>query len=146
MNLTDYVLAHTDRGECRCGKCIPDPEGHTADVYFFPVAIRNAPSLDEFKALTAAHRGEFTECDPFDGKEHSYIELGGWIGDQGLAMQYMGLGALLGAFTLLTPKLLPIPKELQDQMAGAGMVSIQAKRIDATPKPDAVDPAVAAQG
>lgn len=132
ITIADYVLSHTERGECRCGKCVdrgdaPDPPGHTADVFFFPVASSGDPSADTFRALTASHGGEFASVDPFDGKEHSYIELGGWIGDQGLALRYMGLGALLGVFQLLTPKMLPISAELQQQMAGMGMVSIQSK-------------------
>ena len=107
IDLTKYVYEHTVRGECQCGKCIdrgdaPDPEGHTIDMVFFKVAVRNNPTLEEFKALTVASKdGEFCSVDPFDGWEHSYLELGAWIGDQGMAMLYMALGASLGAFDLL---------------------------------------------
>lgn len=133
MNIADYVQAHTQRGECRCGRCVdsgerPDPDGHTADVFFFPVAANDAPDADEFRRLTRAHAGEFNACDPLDGGEHSYIELGGWIGDQGLALCYMGLGSLLGVYKLLTPKMLPIPPDMQQQLAGAGMIIVQAVR------------------
>lgn len=132
MTIQQYVDRHTIRGECKCEKCFdvgdkPDPAGHTADMVFFKVALAGEPSLEEFKRLTSEARGEFGECDPFDGKDHSYMELGGWIGDQGLAMQYMALGNLLGAFNLLTPitmfKLEPDDPLVQN-MAGAGMVGI----------------------
>lgn len=128
-DLIDFVLSHTERGECKCGRCIdfgsqPDPVGHTADLVFFKVAKRGTPSLEDFKRLTAAQDG----CNPFDGQEHNYIELGAWIGDQGLAMLYMGLGTLLGAFRLLTPKsVLGLDGDLAMQMAGAGMVVVQAR-------------------
>lgn len=130
--LADYVVQHTERGACQCGKCFdaPDdpaahqPGGHTADLYFFQVAKRGEPDAERFRELLREHRGVFCECDPTDGQEHGYMELGGWIGDQGLAMQMMGLGALLGVWRLITPKLLPLPKEIQDQLAGAGMVVV----------------------
>ena len=61
--------------------------------------------------LTQKHRGEFGDCDPMDGGEHNYMELGGWIGDQGIAMQYMGLGVLLGVFNLLSPAMLGLTPE-----------------------------------
>ena len=42
-SLIDYVLKHTERGECNCGQCLdrgdkPDPVGHTVDLGFFKVA------------------------------------------------------------------------------------------------------------
>jgi hypothetical protein len=135
-DLIKYVTDHTERGECKCGQCIdvgnkPDPKGHVADLMFFKVSKKGGATADEFKRLTKEHRGEFNKCDPFDGKEHSFIELGGWIGDQALAMQYMGLGTLLEVFDLLTPKtVLPpgIPDELMMEMAGSGMVTVKLKR------------------
>jgi hypothetical protein len=67
-------------------------------------------------------------CDPLDGEEHNYLELGGWIGDQGLALQYMGLGVLLGVFKLLSPRTMLgdlITEEMGREMVGTGMLSIQ---------------------
>jgi hypothetical protein len=133
MTITDYIVAHVDRGECKCGKCIDvadkaDPVGHTADLVFFKVAAKGEPSADEFRRLTEQHKGEFADCNPFDGNEHGYMELGGWIGDQGLALMYMGLGAVLGVFELLTPRLLPgLPESLVMQMAGSGLVTVKTK-------------------
>jgi hypothetical protein len=108
MHLQEYVITHTQRGECQCGRCIdvgttPDPVGHTVDLEFFKVSQANTPSAEEFRQLTEAHHGSYAQPNVFDGQEHGYIELGAWIGDQGMALQYMGLGTLLGVFELLTP-------------------------------------------
>jgi hypothetical protein len=133
MTLTEFVTKHAVRGECRCGKCCvrgdaPDPAGHTADLIFFPVAATGDPSREEFERLIREHEGVFGTCDPLDGSEHSYIELGGWLGDQGLALLFMGLGVVLGTFRLLTPRTV-LPEMLDDamimQMAGAGYVTVQ---------------------
>lgn len=135
MTLADFVIRHTERGECKCGKCSdvgtkPDPQRpHTVDMVFFKVAPVGEPSLSEFRDLTASHVGEFNTVNPFDGREHNYMELGGWIGDQGLAMQYMALGVSLGAFKLLTPHTLMGLSDgdpLAMQMAGSGFVAVQA--------------------
>ena len=140
MDLIEFIQTHATRGECGCGKCIdrgdrPDPTGHVADTFFFKVAAVKDPDPATFRRLTAEHRGEFCAVNPLDGKEHNYMELGGWIGDQGLALMYMGLGNLLGAFDLLTPHLLgdAVPAELKQQMAGMGMVSVIAKPAEVSP-------------
>lgn len=139
--LGEYVRFHAERGACQCGKCIDapgDPEkhqpgGHTADLVFFKVRAVNAPYADVLTALVkGAPYGDSGDdaMEVFDGKEHNYIELGAWLGDQGLALMLMGLGKLLGLWELLTPitvlKLDP-SDPLVMQMAGAGMVSIRAK-------------------
>lgn len=129
-NLIQFVIANTERGECKCGKCIdagssPDPQGHTVDMVFFKVAKKNGASVDEFTRFTAEHKGHFGEVNPLDGKEHNYMELGGWIGDQGLAMQYMALGVLLGKFTLLSPAMLGMSGPDALQLASMGLLSIQ---------------------
>lgn len=133
VDLASYVIEHTARGECKCGKCFdvghnPDPQGHTADLIFFKMIATGSPSAEEFRRLTNEHKGHYNECDPFDGNEHGYMELGGWIGDQGVALQYMGLGHLLGLFSLLTPRSVlgnEIPEKLVMEMAGSGLVTIR---------------------
>lgn len=134
--LREYVNKNTERGACKCGKCFdgqPNPEndqpkGHTADLVFFQVAALPEASKDEFLALVKESKaGEFCDVNLLDGKEHGYFELGGWIGDQGTALMLMGLGAVLGAWKLMTPKMLPgLPDALVNQMAGSGMITIQA--------------------
>lgn len=114
--LTQYILTHTGFAE----------DG--ADVIFFKVKATNDATPTEIIDAIKSHPGEFCECDPLDGKEHSYIELGGWIGDQGLALRLIGLGADLGMWHLLTPKTM-MPGMLDDaviqKMAGMGMIALQ---------------------
>lgn len=131
-DVADFVMKHSERGTCRCGRCADHPGGdsqptvHTFDMVFFEVCAANDPSADEFRSLiTASTEGDFCRLDPWDGQEHSYMEVGGWIGDQGLAMQFMALGHLLGLWKVFTPRMLPgIPDDLAMQMAGSGLLSI----------------------
>ena len=141
--LYEYMQKHAERGECRCGKCLDrvehpeqyQPGGHTADVVFFKVAAKadehgTPASADELKALVKANvKGAYGDVDLFDGKEHNYLELGGWIGDQGAALTLMGLGTVLGLWRLLTPSSVfgnLIPDDLKQQLAGAGMIAVTA--------------------
>jgi hypothetical protein len=128
-----FLEKHVVRGACTCGKCCdapPDakalqPSGHTVDMVFFKVAAKDNPDADKLRELIAANRhGEFCDLDLFDGKEHGYMEIGGWIGDQGAAIQLMGLGVVLGLWRLLSPKMLGLPDDLALQMAGSGYLSI----------------------
>ena len=141
-DLIKYIRKHTIRGACNCGKCIDapnnpkenQPDGHTADVQFFKVALNGKPDKDTLIKLIEKNNGVFdNELNPLDGNEHSYIEIGGWIGDQGAALLLMGLGKLLGIWKLLTPSSMLgdlIPDDLKMQMAGSGMVSIKAEKGD----------------
>ena len=134
-DLSAYILDHTKRSRCTCGKCIdsgPDVklEGHTADVFFFDVSATNSPTADELKSLIAAQKGSFCDVNFFDGNEHGYMEIGGWIGDQQLALLLMGLGSLLGLWTIMQPcSVLGLPRDhpMAQQLAGAGMVTIKAR-------------------
>lgn len=135
-SLIDYVLAHTERGACQCGKCfdapinpeLEQPQGHTVNLTFFEVAVKNSPDADKLRELILANKkGSWAEVNPLDGKEHNYIELGAWIGDQGLAIMLMGLGKLLGLWELITPDIMlgeDAPEDLKQSMAQAGMVTI----------------------
>ena len=131
-DLHQFIANHVERGTCRCGKCSDhpgedqQPNGHTVDMVFFEVCAKDKPDADKLRELIAESRqGDHCELDPWDGKEHSYLEVGAWIGDQGLALMLMGLGSILGLWKLMTPRMLPgLPDELVMQMAGAGMVTI----------------------
>ena len=133
MTLAEYVRGHSERNACRCGHCFISGEdkplgNHTVEVAFFDVSVRGPATKEALKRLVETHKGEFVTCDLLDGQEHNYLEIGAWIGDQGLALQLMGLGKLLGLWKLMTPKSLlrdAISDELAMQMAGAGMVTIQ---------------------
>ncbi len=129
--LVQYVLDHTERGECKCGRCCdvgnaPDPvSNHTIDMIFLIVSAKNDPAVEDFTKLTKAYHSDYG-VDPLDGKEHNYMELGGWIGDQGSALQYMALGVSLGVFSLLTGKtILKLDQEASLALAGQGLLSIQ---------------------
>lgn len=130
--LADYVREHAIRGACRCGKCVdapsdPDkhqPNGHTASVFYFDVSANGDPDPDTLRSLiSSAREGYYADVDLFDGEEHGYIELGAWIGDQGLALTLIALGHLMGLWTVMHPGLLPIPDDLKAHMAGSGMVA-----------------------
>lgn len=101
---------------------------HTVDLVFFKVANdpNNPADAETLRTLIKEHRGEFNDVDLFDGNKHNYMEVGGWIGDQGLALQLMGLGAILGLWKLITPMSLGITGDNAMQMAGMGMLSILA--------------------
>jgi len=123
MNLFDYVETHSvviDQGGDR-----------VVDMYFFKVTMARDDQLDvqEFIRLTNEHEGEYANCNPLDGNEHNYIELGAWIGNQTIALQYMALGQMLGLWKVMQPKLIlninePENLEIANQMAGMGMISI----------------------
>lgn len=129
MKLWEYVGNHTNRGDCRCGLCVDgkddpkQPFGHTADLVFFEVTKTEDADADAFLGLVEA---EFPHW--LDGEEHSYIEMGADIGDQGMALQAMGLGTLLGIWGLLSPKVHGISDAMALQMAGVGYLSIQVKK------------------
>ena len=98
------------------------------DVFMFRVAVAPDAKADDLRAAIKSHKGEFCECDPLDGKEHNYIELGGWIGDQGTALKLIGMGDHLGLWKSFTPRTMLGPvendDELAQQMAGMGFVGI----------------------
>lgn len=130
--LVEFLSKHVNRGDCTCGKCFdasPNPQqptGHTADLIFFKVSLSNEPSREEFEEII---KQEFPHW--LDGKEHSYLETGADVGDQGLAMMAMGAGALLDTWNLLTPDTVlgkDIDKDLRMKMAGMGYITIKADR------------------
>ena len=114
--LIEFIKAHTD---------LDTGQLDAVDMVFFKVSAKNNPEETKLRQLIEDNiKGEVVDLDPWDGKEHSYLEVGGWIGDQGLALTLMGLGSILGLWKLMTPKMLPLPDELVMQMAGKGMISI----------------------
>lgn len=100
-------------------------EAFTAKVDLMPTA-----TADDLLAAIATQKGEFCEVNPFDGNEHSYIELGGWTGSQSTALLLIGLGGALGLWEVLTPRTVigNLPEELVQMMAGQGLVSLQCKK------------------
>lgn len=132
QKLIDYVLKHTVRGECQCGRCIAEPEkfqgvlstDHTVNLTFFKVTCTQDSKREDFLALV---KEEYPVL--LDGAEHSYMQVGAEMGDQGIALCLIGLGNLLNVWLALTPDtLMPfLPEETKMQMAGCGMVSLMFK-------------------
>lgn len=99
-------------------------------VEFFIVSCPTQITKEQFITELLKHEGEFNRCNPLDGKEHSYIELSGWIGDHGLALRMMALGFHFKVWDLLTPSKL-FPNLTQDralELARVGLVTITAPR------------------
>ncbi len=121
--LVDYIQNHTIRGECQCEKCCdkgadrPAPE-HSVNVHFFWVSAEGGPTKDKLLQLLKEHYPDFERLR--DGP--SYIEIGGEIGSQGLALQLIGLGALVGLWDAVTPERLGFAGDQAKQMAGSGFV------------------------
>lgn len=134
MDLAEYVMAHTERGDCECGRCIDaaenptQPEGRTIDLVFFKMKADQEADAETLRKLIKEHKGVHCETDLLDGQDHNYLEVGAWIGDQGAALLLMGLGTLLGLWKLYTPPMLMrfMSRALAMELAGAGMILIQA--------------------
>lgn len=102
------------------------------DVFFFRVRLRRElieEEIEELKQLITDYQGDFSDINPLDGKEHSYLQVGGWIGDQQLALRLMGLGALLDFWSVMQPNLLPLSPDMRKQMAGQGYISIMPLKV-----------------
>jgi len=137
VSLPQYIKLCTSRSACRCGLCVVSggdtTAGKSVSVAFFDVhlacdgGVMN-PSADELRRLVSEFKGEFRSLDPLDGEDHNYIDLGGWLGSQELALRFIGLSHLLGIAKALTPdSLLPfLDAKTKMEMAQAGMVSMQA--------------------
>ena len=141
-DIAKYVIQHCIRGTCTCGRCINastkfQPNGHTSDVQFFKVVLKNYKLTAEdkeiiknnFIQLAKSHKGIYSDINIFDGDEHNFIDIGRWIGDQSLALMLMGMGELLGIWKVATPnRIAPdFSEETRNMLAGAGYISIQYK-------------------
>lgn len=132
--LLEFIAEHSTRGACTCGKCIDapgnpkdiQPEGHTIDMEFFKLSLKNKPKAKVLRKLIEDNpTGTFSDIDLFDGKDHNYMEIGGWIGDQSDAMVLMGMGDLLGLWEVFTPTKLGMPPLLAKELAGQGLLFIK---------------------
>jgi hypothetical protein len=101
--LIQYVLDHTARGECQCGRCVDKGEdrpapNHSVDLHFFWVSMRGEPKIEEFKALLKEYPNpERLKLGP------SYIELGAALDSQEIALRFLGLGGIFNLWDILTP-------------------------------------------
>lgn len=117
MALADYVGAHAAAHDSPI----------SVDVHFFKVLCDESCCRDDLVALIEPcllpGAGEFGDlnADAMAGGP-SYITLGGWIGDQGLALLLIGLGDHLKVWKAITPATLGITGADADKLAGGGMV------------------------
>lgn len=129
--LRQYILGHMP---CICGQC-PKPENPVVDLVLLKFEIKPGADAESLRLLIKDHKGEFCECDPLDGKEHGFIELGAWLGSQEAALGMMGLGEHLGLWKLLTPTRVlgkDLPPILAKVMAGSGLLTIIAHKNEHT--------------
>jgi hypothetical protein len=141
-NLAKFVVEQCIRGDCICRECIDasekfQPNGHSVDVHFFKVVMRKSEltSADKeiiknnFIILIKNHKGIYKDIDIFNGGEYDFIEIGAWIGDQGIALTFMAMGELLGIWNVITPDRVAsdLSEETKDMLAKAGFISIQYK-------------------
>jgi hypothetical protein len=97
------------------------------DLHFLLVAAEKADK-DEFVPLLRAALGSPGEFTNIDARRliygPSYIELGGWLGSQDVALRFIGLGAVLGLWKPVTPASLGITGPDAEEMAGRGFVML----------------------
>ncbi len=121
--LIEYIRKHTARGECQCGLCIdkgperPAPE-HSVNVHFFWVSAVGEPTKEELRGHLER---DYPDFERLKGGP-SYIEIGGEIGDQGLALLLIGLGGLVGLWPVITPETVGFTGDEAKAMAGHGFV------------------------
>ncbi len=121
--LVNYIIEHTERGECQCGQCCdkqPDrpAPGHSVDLVFFWVSTRNEPTAERLRWLLESQYPDV----PRLSEGPSYLELGAELGDQGIAICLIGLGHLLKLWQAVTPLALGIKGEQAQQMARNGLL------------------------
>jgi hypothetical protein len=120
--LIDFVVSHS--------VMVSGDSSSGIEMDLCRVDVIESPDKDAFISLIGINKsGVFCSVDVLNGDEHGYIELGGWIGDQGLALRFMAIGVYLDIFTLLSPStLMPdAPSELKKNMAQSGLVTIKFK-------------------
>lgn len=111
---------------------------HTVDCHFVTVGFtEHAPSWSHqqfYDAILACPHGEFRDM-PLERWQGgpTYIEIGGWIGDQSLALLFMALGQEHGLWHVVTPARLGFTGAQADDMAGRGMVLVSGIRQPVTP-------------
>jgi hypothetical protein len=119
-DLLDAVLKHTVPGN--------KPGDDVVDMYI--MSVKCLPGIDAVTLINLINNSApaFDSPRPTEEGEHNYIEVGAFVGDQGMALRLMALGSHLKLWTVITPKTIPkLDKALMDQMAGMGFVSIITK-------------------
>jgi hypothetical protein len=97
-------------------------EGTVIDVGgVMAVSVSKDASADELRDLIAQNRGGiYANTNPLDGKPHDFIELGGWLGDQGLALHFMALAEATGLVKLFDEAPVIVERETWNRMTQSG--------------------------
>lgn len=127
-------------------RCTHEPSDEAVDVFFIRVqVVQLASDRDRFLQLlraALADHGEFCDLTPERlSQGPSYIELGGWLGDQTVALMFIALGARLDLWDVITPATFGVQGEAAKELAGNGMVLVGPKpelrgQLDANLIPD----------
>ena len=96
-DIAGYVYDHTTCNARRWHQLKTDQQG----PYF--VSMLHGPRRDEFLRTGRSHTEHNSCCDPLDGQVHSLKDVTGWMGIRELALRFIGLGVILGAFELVQP-------------------------------------------
>ncbi len=116
--LGEYAHKHTTRVHADA------VEPGDVDLHFFRARPAGA-DREVFQRLPAPLVARLREG------EVSYLELGGAVGDQGVAFCVMGLGEALGQWLVNTPERMLgelVSQEVKDQLAGVGYITIALTR------------------
>lgn len=119
--LAMYVMEYSHR------ILTPSPELPSIDVGFFHVVVNGARE-DAFIRLTTEHQSD-VKIDPLENQMLSYIDIGAWIGDQGLALQWMAIAKHFGLVDLHTPRSIfpDLSDEENQTMCGKGLILCKGK-------------------
>lgn len=104
------------------------PEVEKVDMVFVKVGV-DKQAAEKIKDELISILNEYPEPERIAGGP-SYIEVGGIIGDQGMAFQLFAVGKVLGLWSVITPATLGITDEEQvKQLAGSGMIMMSGYKI-----------------
>lgn len=103
--LFDYVNEHIRR----LGDDETPPE-NTMDLIFWRV-VPAGGAARTLVQLIREHKAVNSPCNLFDGQWHNHIDIGGFVGHDGLALAMMALGASLDVFELEVPESDERPRE-----------------------------------
>jgi hypothetical protein len=96
-NIAGYLLDHTTRNESRWRRADDAKRGP------YLVSAIHGPRKDVFLRLIRLQTQSSSGCNPLDRRAHGLDEIARWIGNRALAIRFIGLGVILGAFELATP-------------------------------------------
>ena len=119
--LMNYTLEHTRVMSTE------DSAAILIDLHFFKVLVGEQFDKQRFRGLfdkfVDAGQGEFgpVTLDRIKAGP-SYVKWGGWIGDQGIAMQVMAAGHAADLWDVVTPATLGFTGAEGDALAGRGFV------------------------